>query len=92
VRLITEDNENIGVVPTKDALERAQQAELDLVEVAPNADPPVCRIMDFGKFLYAKAKKEREAKKQQKQIEVKEGTRSQETAKTDRSQRNSFAA
>lgn len=72
MRLITEDNENIGVVPTKDALERAQQAELDLVEVAPNADPPVCRIMDFGKFLYAKAKKEREAKKQQKQIEVKE--------------------
>lgn len=53
-------------------MERAQHAELDLVEVAPNADPPVCRIMDFGKFLYAKAKKEREARKQQKVIEVKE--------------------
>ena len=72
VRLITEDNENIGVVSTREALDRALQVQLDLVEVAPNADPPVCRIMDFGKFLYAKAKKEREAKKQQKQIEVKE--------------------
>lgn len=72
VRLITEENDNIGVVPIKEALDRARQAELDLVEVAPNANPPVCRIMDFGKFLYAKAKKEREARKQQKQIEVKE--------------------
>ncbi len=59
-------------MPIQEALERAHQADLDLVEVAPNADPPVCRIMDFGKFLYAKAKKEREARKQQKQIEVKE--------------------
>lgn len=70
--MITETNENIGVVTTREALDRAAQAGLDLVEVAPNADPPVCRIMDFGKFLYAKAKKEREARKQQKQIEVKE--------------------
>ncbi len=70
--MITEENENIGVVATRDALERAAQAGLDLVEVAPNAEPPVCRIMDFGKFLYAKAKKEREARKQQKQIEIKE--------------------
>lgn len=72
MRLITEENENIGVIATRDALERANQVGLDLVEVAPNADPPVCRIMDFGKFLYAKAKKEREARKQQKVIEVKE--------------------
>lgn len=72
VRLITEDNDNIGVVPTRAALERAQGVGMDLVEVAPNADPPVCRIMDFGKFLYARQKKEREARKQQKQIEVKE--------------------
>ncbi len=72
VRLIAEDNENVGVIPTRDALERARQVDLDLVEVAPNADPPVCRIMDFGKFLYAKAKKEREARKQQKVIEIKE--------------------
>ncbi len=60
------------MVTTREALERAQQANLDLVEVAPTADPPVCRIMDFGKFLYAKQKKEREARKQQKTIEVKE--------------------
>lgn len=72
MRLITEDNENIGVVPTRDALERAIRVGLDLVEVAPNAEPPVCRIMDFGKFQYARAKKEREARRQQKQIEVKE--------------------
>lgn len=49
----------------------AQEAELDLVEVAPNANPPVCRIMDYGKFVYDKTKKEREARKQQKQIEIK---------------------
>lgn len=72
VRLITDENENIGVVAIQKALQMAQDRELDLVEVAPNASPPVCRIMDFGKFLYEKAKKEREARKQQKQIEVKE--------------------
>ncbi|MBN1200751.1 MAG: translation initiation factor IF-3 [Anaerolineae bacterium] len=72
VRLITDTNENIGVVPTRQALEMANERELDLVEVAPNADPPVCRIMDYGKFQYERAKKEREARKQQKQIEVKE--------------------
>ncbi|GAB4569036.1 MAG: hypothetical protein Kow0077_00890 [Anaerolineae bacterium] len=60
------------MVSIREALDRAAHAGLDLVEVAPNADPPVCRIMDFGKFLYAKAKKDREARKQQKQIEVKE--------------------
>lgn len=62
----------MGVVPTKEALEIARQAELDLVEVSPNADPPVCRVMDFGKFIYERAKKEREAKKSQTKIEVKE--------------------
>jgi translation initiation factor IF-3 len=72
VRLIDENNENIGVVPLKEALQRAADHDLDLVEVAPNADPPVCKIMDFGKFLYERAKKDREARKQQKQIEVKE--------------------
>jgi translation initiation factor IF-3 len=70
--LITDDNENVGVVPLQKALELAADRELDLVEVAPNADPPVCRIMDFGKFQYERAKKEREARKQQKQVEVKE--------------------
>lgn len=72
VRLITDDNENIGVVPIQRALELANERELDLVEVAPNADPPVCKIMDFGKFQYERAKKEREARKQQKTVEVKE--------------------
>ncbi len=72
VRLITDENENIGVVSIQKALQLAADRELDLVEVAPNADPPVCRIMDFGKFQYERAKKEREARKQQKQIEVKE--------------------
>jgi len=72
VRLITDTNENLGVVPLQKALQLAMERELDLVEVAPNANPPVCKIMDFGKFLYERAKKEREARKQQKQIEVKE--------------------
>ncbi len=72
VRLITETGENVGVVPLREALARAEEAELDLVEVAPNAEPPVCKIMDFGKFQYQQAKKEREARKQQKQVEIKE--------------------
>src|SRR5690606_30516240 len=72
VRLITDTNENIGVVPLRQALEMAEERNLDLVEVSPNADPPVCRIMDFGKFQYEKRRREREAKKQQKVIEVKE--------------------
>jgi translation initiation factor IF-3 len=72
VRLITDTNENLGVVPLQKALQLAADRELDLVEVAPTANPPVCKIMDFGKFLYERAKKEREARKQQKQIEVKE--------------------
>jgi translation initiation factor IF-3 len=72
VRLITDTNENVGVVSIQQALQLAAERELDLVEVAPNSDPPVCKIMDFGKFLYERAKKEREARKQQKTIEVKE--------------------
>jgi translation initiation factor IF-3 len=62
----------IGVIPTAQARSMAAERGLDLVEMSPNAAPPVCRIMDFGKFLYARAKKEREARRQQKQIEVKE--------------------
>jgi translation initiation factor IF-3 len=72
VRLITDTNDNIGVVSLKEALAMAEERDLDLVEVAPNADPPVCRIMDFGKFQYEKQRKERKARKQQKTIEVKE--------------------
>jgi translation initiation factor IF-3 len=60
------------VVPIKKALELAHESELDLVEVSPNADPPVCRVMDFGKFVYERAKKEREARKAQTKIEMKE--------------------
>ena len=72
VRLIGPAGENIGVVSIQDALRVARDAELDLVEVAPTADPPVCRVMDFGKFIYERAKKEREARKAQTKIEVKE--------------------
>jgi translation initiation factor IF-3 len=72
VRLIGPTGDNMGVVPTKQAMQIAREAELDLVEVAPNANPPVCRVMDFGKFVYERAKKEREARKQQVKVEVKE--------------------
>jgi len=72
VRVIGPDNENIGVIPTHEALRLAREADKDLVEVSPNADPPVCRILDFGKFLYEKTKKEKEARKAQTVIEVKE--------------------
>ncbi len=72
VRLIGPDGDNVGVVSVKEALKIAREAELDLVEVSPGANPPVCRVMDFGKFIYEKAKKEREAKKAQTKIEVKE--------------------
>jgi translation initiation factor IF-3 len=72
VRLIGPDGENIGVVSMKQALQIARDADLDVVEVSPNATPPVCRVMDFGKFIYERAKKEREAKKAQTKIEVKE--------------------
>jgi translation initiation factor IF-3 len=72
VRLIGPDGDNVGVVPINKALEIAREAELDLVEVSPNAKPPVCRVMDFGKFVYERAKKEREARKAQTKIEMKE--------------------
>jgi translation initiation factor IF-3 len=72
VRLIGPNGENVGVISIDDARRMAREAELDLVEVAPNSDPPVCRVMDFGKFIYERAKKEREARKAQTKIEVKE--------------------
>ena len=72
VRLIDAAGENAGVVATREALRMAREAELDLVEVAPNSTPPVCRIMDFGKFLYEREKKDREARRAQTKIEVKE--------------------
>jgi len=71
VRLIAADGANKGIVDTRDALDMARSAHLDLVEVAPNADPPVCRIIDYGRFLYEKEKKDRAAKKSQRIIDVK---------------------
>ncbi len=70
--MIGPNGENIGVVSIEEAQRVAREAELDLVEVAPAADPPVCRVMDFGKFIYERAKKDREARKAQTKIEVKE--------------------
>jgi len=71
-RVIGADGQNLGVLPIQEALRVAREAQRDLVEVSPQADPPVCRIMDYGKYLYEQQKKEREAKKAQKVIEVKE--------------------
>lgn len=62
----------MGIMATRDALAIAEEQELDLVEVAPNAEPPVCRLLDYGKYLYEKQKRERESRKAQKVIEVKE--------------------
>jgi translation initiation factor IF-3 len=72
VRLINAAGENVGVVSIDEALQQAYDADMDLVEVAPQANPPVCRVIDYGKFIYERAKKEKEARKAQKVIEVKE--------------------
>ena len=72
MRLIGAEGDQIGVMPTSEALQRAEQEGFDLVEISPNADPPVCRLMDYGKFLYNASKKRSEARKKQKQIVVKE--------------------
>jgi len=72
LRLVDERGQMVGVVGRNEALAMAQQAGLDLVEIAPNADPPVCKILDYGKFKYEEQKKKNEARKKQKVIEVKE--------------------
>ncbi|MEM5543574.1 translation initiation factor IF-3 [Sulfitobacter sp. AS92] len=72
IRLIGADGENVGVVTPQRAMEMAEEAGLDLVEISPNAKPPVCKIMDFGKFKYEQQKRESEARKKQKIIEIKE--------------------
>ena len=72
VRLVGENGEQLGIMPAKDALKLANDAELDLVKIAPTAKPPVCKIIDYGKYRYELARKEKEAKKKQKVIEVKE--------------------
>ena len=72
VNLIGNDGEQLGVFPTQEALNMAEERDQDLVEVAPNSSPPVCRIMDYGKFKYQQSKRAHEAKKKQKIIHVKE--------------------
>ena len=72
IRLIDAEGEMVGVVPIREAMDRALAAGLDLVEVSPNADPPVCKILDYGKYKYEVQKKKAEARKKQKVIEVKE--------------------
>ena len=72
VRLINAEGEMLGIVAGKDAHNMAEEANLDLVKISPNAKPPVCKIMDYSKFKFEQAKKEREARKKQKTIEVKE--------------------
>ncbi|ABG32490.1 translation initiation factor IF-3 [Roseobacter denitrificans] len=72
IRLIGAEGENVGVVSPERAMEMAMDAGLDLVEISPNANPPVCKIMDFGKFKYEQQKRESEARKKQKIIEIKE--------------------
>jgi translation initiation factor IF-3 len=72
VRLIDAEGQQVGILRTRDALERAEEEGLDLVEIVPNVEPPVCRLMDFGKFLFEQKKKRAEARKNQKQVEIKE--------------------
>ena len=72
IRLIGVDNEQLGIVSLAQALDLAEEAQVDLVEIAPQAEPPVCRLMDYGKFKYQQSKRQHEAKVKQKQIQVKE--------------------
>ncbi|MFD1244540.1 translation initiation factor IF-3 [Paralysiella testudinis] len=72
VRLISQTGEQLGVVSTREAMDMAAEQDVDLVEISPTAKPPVCKLMDFGKFKYEQAKKRDEAKKKQKQVQIKE--------------------
>ncbi|WP_084666358.1 translation initiation factor IF-3 [Thermanaeromonas toyohensis] len=72
VRLVGTDGQQLGIMPLREALRIAQEQGLDLVEVAPQARPPVCRIMDFGKYKYEQSKREREARKKQRTVDIKE--------------------
>ena len=72
VRLVSESGEQLGIRSSREALKLAREADLDLVKIAPNAKPPVCKIIDYGKYRYELARKEKEAKKKQKTMEVKE--------------------
>ena len=72
MRLISQTGEQLGVVSTREAMDMAAEQDVDLVEISPTAKPPVCKLMDFGKFKYEQAKKRDEAKKKQKQVQIKE--------------------
>ena len=72
IRLVSDSGEQLGILSPDEARKIAEERGMDLVEIAPNAEPPVCRLMDYGKYLYASAKKKQESKKKQKQIPVKE--------------------
>ena len=72
IRLIGEDGEQLGIMSAREAMKLAQEAELDLVKIAPGAKPPVCKIIDYGKYRYEMARKEKEARKKQKTVEIKE--------------------
>ena len=72
IRLIDSNGEQLGIMSAREAMKLAEEAELDLVKIAPNAKPPVCKIIDYGKYRYELARKEKEAKKKQKTVEVKE--------------------
>lgn len=72
VRLVSEDGEQLGIMSSRDALKMAMDAELDLVKIAPMAKPPVCKIIDYGKYKYEQTRKDKEAKKKQKTVELKE--------------------
>ena len=72
IRLIGENGEQLGIMSAREAMKLAEEAELDLVKIAPTAKPPVCKIIDYGKYRYEMARKEKEAKKKQKVVEVKE--------------------
>ncbi|WP_082625711.1 translation initiation factor IF-3 [Vitreoscilla massiliensis] len=72
VRLISSTGEQLGIVSTRQAMSMAEEEDIDLVEISPNATPPVCKLMDFGKFKYEQSKKRDEAKKKQKQVQIKE--------------------
>ena len=72
IRLIGSDGEQLGIMSAREAMKIAQEAELDLVKIAPTAKPPVCKIIDYGKYKYEQTRKEKEARKKQKTVEIKE--------------------
>ncbi|MFV0361633.1 MAG: translation initiation factor IF-3 [Suipraeoptans sp.] len=72
VRLIGEDGEQLGVMSSREAMQKAEDANLDLVKISPKANPPVCKIVDYGKYKYEQARRDKEAKKKQKTVELKE--------------------